>query len=126
MVRSAGVNVRPSSPTMTVWVCGAIVVVVVGPPGIVVVVLTGQLPALQASQQLATRCTQPAPPFGAVHFLASGLIAHFATPPGVVRQQETKPGRPQVDWAAQWTTARLQCFGRLPLAIADFAATATQ
>jgi len=91
----------------------------------VVVVLTGQPPALQASQQLATLFTQPAPPFGAVHFLASGLIEHFATPFAVVRQQETKPGRPQVDWAAQWTTACLHCFGRLPLAIADFAATTT-
>jgi hypothetical protein len=110
---------------MTVWVCGAIVVVVVGPPGIVVVVLTGQLPALQASQQLATRCTQPVPPFGAVQFLASGLIEQFATPCAFVRQQVTKPGRPQVDWAAQWTTARLHCFGRVPLAIADFTAPAT-
>src|SRR5690242_18299977 len=124
MVRSAGVKVRPSCPTMTVWVCGAIVVVV-GPPGIVVVVLTGQLPAPQASQQLATRCTQAAPPFGAVHLLASGLIEHFAMPCAVVRQQVTKSGRPQVDCAAQWTTARLHCFGRVPLAIADFTAPAT-
>lgn len=110
---------------MTVWVCGAIVVVVVAPPGIVVVVLTGQLPALQASQQLATRCTQAAPPCGAVHFVAADLIEHCVTPRAVVRQQETKSGRPQVDWAAQWTTARLHCFGRVPFAIADFTAPTT-
>src|SRR5437879_6609337 len=61
MVRRAGVNVSPSSPTMTGWVWGVIIVVVVGPPGMVVVVVTGQLPALQASQQLGTSCTQAAP-----------------------------------------------------------------
>ena len=71
---------RPSCPTMTVWVWGAIVVVVVGPPAMVVVVLRGQLPALQASQQLGTSCTQAAPLLGAVHFAASGLMEHFVTP----------------------------------------------
>jgi len=102
-----------------------IIVVVVGPPGMVVVVLRGQLPALQASQQLGTSCTQAAPPLGALHFVASALVEHFLTPFAEVRQHETKPGRPQVDCAAHLRTARLHCFGRLPLVTADFATPAT-
>ena len=116
---------RPSCPTMTVWVWGAIVVVVVGPPAMVVVVLRGQLPALQASQQLGTSCTQAAPLLGAVHFAASGSMEHFVTPFAEVRQHETKPDRPHVDWAAHLRTARLHCLGRLPLATAIFATPAT-
>ena len=108
---------------MTVWVWGAIVVVVV-PPGMVVVVLRGQLPAPQASQQLGTSCTQAALLRGAVHFVF-GLMEHCVTPFAEVRQHETKPGRPHVDWAAHLRTACLHCFGRLPLATADFATPAT-
>jgi len=118
------VKVRPSCPTMTVWVWGAIVVVVVGPPGMVVVVLRGQLPALQASQQLGTSCTQAAPLLGAVHFV-SALMEHFVAPVAEVRQHETKPDRPHVDWTAHLRTPRLHCLGRLPLATADFATPAT-
>src|SRR5437879_13539311 len=99
MVRRAGVNVSPSSPTMTGWVWGVIIVVVVGPPAIVVVVLTGQLPALQASQQLGTSCTQAAPRLGALHSVACALMEHLVTPFAEVRQHETKPGRPHVDCA---------------------------
>jgi len=110
---------------MTVWVWGPIIVVVVGPPGVVVVVLTGQLPAAHASQQLGMSCTQAAPLLGAVHFVACALMEHFVTPFAEVRQHETKPGRPHVDWAAHMRTARLHCFGRLPLATADFATLAT-
>ena len=43
-------------------------------------------------------------------------------PFGVVRQQVTKPGFPQVDRAAQSTTASLHCFERVPLLSALFAA----
>jgi len=111
---------------MTVWVCGAAgVVVVVGPPGMVVVVATGQLPALQASQQLAARPTQAAPPFGAAHLLALALTEHFVTPVAVVRQHETKPGVPQVDFTAHFTTARLHCFDRLPFLTLALATPAT-
>jgi len=53
------------------------------------------------------------------------LMEHFVTPFAEVRQHETKPGRPHVDWAAHMRTARLHCFGRLPLATADFATLAT-
>ena len=116
---------RPSCPTMTVWVWGAIIVVVVGPPAIVVVVLTGQLPALQASQQLGTSCTQAAPRLGALHSVACALMEHLVTPFAEVRQHETKPGRPHVDWAAHLSTACLHSFGRLPLATANFATPAT-
>jgi len=110
---------------MTVWVCGPIIVVVVGPPAMVVVVLSGQLPAPQASQQLGTSCTHAAPLLGALHFVASALMEHFVTPFAEVRQHETKPGRPHVDWAAHLRTARLHCFDRLPFATADFATPAT-
>jgi len=110
---------------MTVWVWGAIIVVVVGPPAMVVVVLSGQLPAPQASQQLGTSCTQAAPLLGAVPFVACALMEHFVKPFAEVRQHETKPGRPHVDWAAQLRTACLHCFGRLPLDTANFATPAT-
>jgi hypothetical protein len=52
-------------------------------------------------------------------------MEHFVTPVAVVRQQETKPDRPQVEWAAQRTRDDLHCFGRLPLVAAAFAARAT-
>jgi hypothetical protein len=110
---------------MTVWVWGPIIVVVVGPPGMVVVVLIGQLPAPQASQQLGTSFTQAPPLLGAVHFPGSATMEHFVTPFAEVRQHETKPGRPHVDWAAHLRTACLHCFGRLPLATAAFATPAT-
>ena len=104
---------------------GTGVVVVGGPPGMVVVVATGQLPALQASQQLAARPTQAAPPFGAAHLLALALTEHFVTPVAVVRQHETKPGVPQVDFTAHFTTARLHCFDRLPFLTLALATPAT-
>src|SRR5438093_13574604 len=116
MVRRAGVNVRPSCPTMTVWIWGPIIVVVVGPPGVVVVVLTGQLPAAHASQQLGMSCTQAAPLLGAVHFVACALMEHFVTPFGELRHHETKPGRPHVEWAAHTRAARLQPVCRPPRA----------
>src|SRR5439155_22725738 len=96
MVRRAGMKFRPSCPTMTVWVWGAIVVVVVGPPAMVVVVLRGQLPALQASQQLGTSCTQAAPLLCSVHFVSSVFREFFETIFVDVRIDETKSVRQYV------------------------------
>src|SRR5579883_3233103 len=115
MVRFAGLNVSPPSPTMTVCVRapGTVVVVVVG---------SGQEPWLQASQQLGAVPTQAPPPLGALHLLALALIAHLVTPFAFVRQQVTEPaGFPQVDLAAQATTAPLQLFGSSPPATAALA-----
>ena len=44
-----------------------------------------------------------------MHF-ASFVILHFAPLP-VVRQQVTKPGLPQVEWAAAFFTGPLQVLG---------------
>ena len=74
---------------------------------VVVVLVTGQLPDPQVSQQLGASPTHAAPPLGAVHLPALGLMEHVVTPRGVVRQHETNPGLPQVDLAAHLTTAFL-------------------
>jgi hypothetical protein len=52
-------------------------------------------------------------------------MEHFVTPVAIVRQQETKPDRPQVECAAQRTRDDLHGFGRLPVIAAAFAARAT-
>jgi hypothetical protein len=113
---------------MTVCVRAPGIVVVVVLPGTVVVVVvgSGQEPWLQASQQLGAVPTQAPPPLGALHLLALALIAHLVTPFAFVRQQVTEPaGFPQVDLAAQATTAPLQLFGSSPPATAALATPAT-
>jgi hypothetical protein len=63
--------------------------------------------AVQASQQLDLVLAHAEPPFGAVQRLALDFVEHFVTP-FFVRQQATKFGFPQVDFAAHLTTAPLQ------------------
>jgi len=53
------------------------------------------------------------------------VIAHAGLPFLVVRQQVTKPGLPQVDLAAHFTTVPLHCFGSVPAFTAAFAWCAT-
>ena len=126
MVRFAGENVNPPPlPTMTVRVRGPAKVVGVTPPGVVVVVTETQLPAPHASQQLGTFPTHIEPPFGGVHAVALDFTEHVFFPLAVVRQQVTKPDRPQVDCLAQRTTAARQDFGRVPPFAAVFATRAT-
>src|SRR5262245_3388278 len=83
-------------------------------------------PMLQLSQQLGTVPTHIDPPIGAVHFAALRLTEHFVLPAAVVRQHVTKPGAPQVDFLAHFTTAALHSFGSVPLVAAFFATCATQ
>ena len=92
---------------------------------VVVVALVAQAPSAHTSQQLGTLPTQAAPCFGAVHRAAPGVIAHAGLPCLVVRQQVTKPGLPQVDLAAHFTTVPLHCFGSVPAFTAAFAWCAT-
>jgi hypothetical protein len=76
----------------------------------------GPLPgAGQASQQLVQ---VPAVPCFAAQCAASFSILHFG-PFGVVRQQVTEPGLPQVERAAHFFTAPLQLLGRLGLVPLD-------
>ena len=48
-------------------------------------------------------------------------MLHFVWPFAVVRQHVTKPGFPQVDRAAHFTTAPLHCLDSIPLFSALFA-----
>ena len=97
------------------------------PAGNVVVVVAGpQLPALQASQQLASLPTQALPPGGAVHSPAPPLTLHLVAPSALVRQQVTRPGRPHVERAAQRTAAGRHCGGRRPARASALATRATQ
>jgi len=75
---------------------------------VVLVVVVAQPVAVQASQQLARTPMHRAPPLGAVHRAVARLIAHLVTPLLFVRQQVTKPGRPQVEWDAHRLTDRTQ------------------
>jgi hypothetical protein len=101
-------------------------VVVVGAPGVVVVVVTpAQLPAAQLSQQLGAVPTHAEPPLGAMHFAALPFSEHLVLPFALVRQQVTEPAAPQVDFLAHARTAALHCFGRLWLFAAAFATRET-
>jgi hypothetical protein len=62
---------------------------------------------VQASQQLGLVLAHAEPPIGAVQRLALDFVEHFVTP-FFVRQQATKFGFPQVDFAAHLTTTPLQ------------------
>jgi hypothetical protein len=63
---------------------------------------------VQASQQLGKLPVHAVPPFCGVHLSPLDFVEHFVTPFGLVRQQVTKPGLPQVDLAAHFTTAPVQ------------------
>jgi hypothetical protein len=52
---------------------------------------------VQASQQLGTLPTQALPPGGGVHASGARFVLHFVAPLGLVRQQVTNPGLPQVE-----------------------------
>ena len=89
-------------------------VTVGGMPIVVVVTGAGQLgpvgpPVAHESQQLEHVPTVP--PLS-VHFSALFLVLHLTEPSDFGVQQVTKPGLPQVDFAAHLVTAPLQDFGR--------------
>jgi hypothetical protein len=72
---------------------------------------------VQASQQLDLVLTHDFPPIGAVQCVAFDFVEHFVTPMEFVRQQVTKFGLPQVDFAAHFTTTPMQLlFDRFALA----------
>jgi hypothetical protein len=75
-----------------------------GPHAIVV----AQPVAVQASQQLANRPTQAEPPLDVAHLAGSLLMEHRVVPRLFVRQQVTKPTRPQIDRDAHLLTNRVQ------------------
>jgi len=103
------------------------VVVVVG--GRVVVVLPGgghEPPGPHASQQLGTDPTHAVPRGGALQNAAALLIEQLVWPLRLVRQQVTKPGRPQVDCAAQDSTASSHSGRSDPSATAASATASTQ
>ena len=117
-----------------VVVAGAAVVVVdaavvVVRAGVVVVVLPGgphELPGPHASQQLGTDPTHAVPPRGGLQADSLLLIEQLMSPLRSVRQQVTKPGLPQVDRAAQRTTASLHSCRSDPSFTAASARCATQ
>jgi len=94
----------------------------------VVVVVAGaaQLAAAQASQQLDAVPAQALPPGGALHGCPPLLTLQRLPPSARVRQQVTSPGRPQVERAAQRTTA-VRHWGRsVPRRAAVLATRTTQ
>src|SRR5262245_62498760 len=58
----------------------------------------------QASQQLCAAPMQAVPSRGGRQALASRAILHRVRPPALVRQHDTAPGRPQIEFAAHRTT----------------------
>ena len=77
-------------------------------------VVAEQLGPVHGSQQLAWSPAQAEPPLGALQPCAPFLMWHFLTPLAVVRQQVTKPGFPQVEFAAHFLTEPLQDLGSVP------------
>src|SRR5262245_594315 len=65
------------------------------------------LPA-QASQQLRAAPMQAVPSGGGRQALASRAILHRVRPLALVRQHDTAPGRPQIEFAAHRTTTFAQ------------------
>jgi hypothetical protein len=92
---------------------GSVVVVVIV---VVVVVCAAHPPATHASQQLGALPTHACPPDGGRHLVASDFRVQRVSPRAFVRQQVTKPGRPQVERAAHATTARRHSLDRSPAA----------
>jgi hypothetical protein len=102
-------------------------VVVVGASVVVVVVPPAHPVSVHASQQLGKEPTHAVPFFGGLHFVASFLMLQvvFGRPfLIVVLQHVTDPGLPHVDFAAHWTTAPLQFFGRVFALARSFAIAA--
>jgi hypothetical protein len=125
----AVVVVVVAAGAVVVDVSVATVVVVVSSGGEVVVVLPPvehEPPAPHASQQLDCDPTHAVPPGGAVQLCPSCLIEQVVLPLESVWQQVTKPGLPQVDAAAQSTTASLHAARSSPPSMASFTTCATQ
>jgi hypothetical protein len=95
---------------------------------LVVVVVVAQTPSGHASHQLANALTNAVPPFGARARQAVSLRAtsHEVVPPAVVRQQTTRPLRPQTERRAQRMTSALQERGSVRDATAWRTTRATQ
>ena len=90
----------------------------------VVVVVVGQPPEPQASQQLGTGAPHALPPFAATQRSALRLTEHEVVPELRVRQQATEPGLPHVDLEAQRLTTEAQLL-LTTVALACVAAQAT-
>jgi hypothetical protein len=80
----------------------------------------------QASQQLAAEPTHAIVLVDDWHLSAFFLTEHFTFPLLSTRQQVTKPGFPQVDFAAHEVTSPLQLAGSVPAATRAFATSFTQ
>jgi len=110
-----------------VVVSSVVLVVVSGGPVVVVVPPEIHVPsAAHASQQLDCDPTHAVPPCGGLQSSSRCLILHIVWPCSSVRQQVTKPGLPQVDRAAQRTTASLHSCRSDPSFTAASARCATQ
>ena len=123
------VVVVATGPVVVVVATGAVVVVVSVGTVVVVVVPPGGghvPPGPHASQQLDWDPTHAVPPGGVSQFSASFLIEQVVLPSASVWQQVTKPGLPQVDAAAQPTTASLHSARNSPSPTAAFTTCATQ
>jgi|SRR5439155_15948770 len=111
------------------WIAGVVVVVVVAAGVVVVVVVLpggGHVPpGPHASQQLDADPTHAELPLGGRH-LPSRLILHFVSPSSLVRQQVTKPGRPQVDRSAHRSTTSSHASRSNPASTAASATSSTQ
>ena len=120
VVVAVGAVVVVSDGTEVVVVsCGGDVVVVLVPPEM-------HEPSAHASQQLGSDPTHAVPSCGALQSLSLCLMLHFVWPCSSVRQQATKSGLPQVDCAAQCTTASLHSWRSDPSLVAASATCCTQ
>ena len=120
VVVAVGAVVVVSDGTEVVVVsCGGDVVVVLVPPEM-------HEPSVHASQQLGSDPTHAVPSCGALQSLSLCLMLHFVWPCSSVRQQVTKSGLPQVDCAAQCTTASLHSWRSDPSLVAASATCCTQ
>jgi len=120
VVVAVGAVVVVSDGTEVVVVsCGGDVVVVLVPPEM-------HEPSAHASQQLGSDPTHAVPSCGALQSLSLCLMLHFVWPCSSVRQQVTKSGLPQVDCAAQCTTASLHSWRSDPSLVAASATCCTQ
>src|SRR6266566_4620155 len=126
VVVATGVVVVVVAPGVVVVVVAPGVVVVVVAAGVVVVVVALLAGAPQASQQLGADPTDAVPPVGALQSAAVLLVEHVAWPVLSVVQQVTKPGRPQVDCAAQEITVSSHSGRSDPSATAAAATASTQ
>ena len=99
-----------------------------GKGDVVVVLVPPEMhePSAHASQQLGSDPTHAVPSCGALQSLSLCLMLHFVWPCSSVRQQVTKSGLPQVDCAAQCTTASLHSWRSDPSLVAASATCCTQ